>query len=272
MKILDTVKKLPCHPKNRGGTRRKDQIKYLCFHYTGNAGDRAVNNAKYYRNTVVQASAHYFVDDEDVYQSVEDLEIAWAVGGKKWTDCPRTGGGSLYGVVTNGNSISIEMCGTFGNGERRASEATLQRAAELGRELMEKYQIPVERVVRHFDVTGKHCPAYMMDHGAWEAFRGRIAAGSRNDDPEETDGRAEVVPPRTEAGMDYPTEEEREMKLYQYVKDMPSWAQQAATRAINAGVVRMDAGGAVSVWECNLQPLVWMDRVGLLEKPAIEGR
>lgn len=250
MKILDTVKHLLCHPKNRGGERRADQIKYLVYHYTGNAGDWAVNNAKYYQNTVVQASVHYFVDDEEVYQSVEDLQTAWAVGGKKWADCPQTGGGSLYGVVTNANSISIELCGTFGNGERRASEATLQRAAELGRELMEKYQIPMERVVRHFDVTGKHCPAYMMENEAWEVFRGRIAtapSGPRND------------------GMKGGSK----MKLYQYVKDMPEWAREAATRAINAGVVRMDAGGAVSVWECNLQPLVWMDRVGLLGEPTL---
>ena len=175
MKILDTVKRLPCHPKNRGGQRKAEQIKYLCYHYTGNEGDKAAGNAKYYQNTVVQASAHYFVDDGEIYQSVEDLQTAWAVGGKKWADCPQTGGGSLYGVVTNGNSISIEMCGTARNGQRMASEATLQRAVELGRELMAKYNIPLERVVRHFDVTGKHCPAYMMDAGAWEAFKRRLS-------------------------------------------------------------------------------------------------
>lgn len=185
MKILDTVKRLFCHPKNRGGTRRKEQIKYLVYHYTGNDGDRAVNNAKYYQNTVVQASAHYFVDDEEVYQSVEDLRVAYAVGGKKWADCPKTGGGSLYGIVTNGNSISIEMCDTARDGRLMASEATLERAAALGRELMVKYHIPIERVVRHFDVTGKHCPAYFMDQSAWESFKQRLINHTRNEEDED---------------------------------------------------------------------------------------
>lgn len=62
--------------------------------------------------------------------------------------------------------------------------------------------------------------------------------------------------------------EEEEMKIYNYVKDMPSWAQEAATKAINNGYMKMDAGGAVSVYETNLQALVWMDRAGMLDKPA----
>ncbi len=250
MNIMDTVKRLPCHPKNRGGQRRAEQIKYLCFHYTGNEGDKAVNNAKYYQNTVVQASAHYFVDDGEIYQSVEDLETAWSVGGKKWADCPQTGGGSLYGVVTNGNSISIEMCGTARNGQRMASETTLQCAAELGRALMEKYHIPMERVVRHFDVTGKHCPAYLMDAGAWAAFKERLRG---------------VGAEGGQAGGGLPHEK---MKLFHYVKDMPDWAREACTKAIRAGVVNMDKTGAVNIWESSLQPLVWMDRAGLLDRTA----
>ena len=64
------------------------------------------------------------------------------------------------------------------------------------------------------------------------------------------------------------TEEEEGMKIYHYVQDMPAWAQKAATKAIRGGVIKMDETGAVNVWECNLQPLVWMDRAGLLDKPA----
>lgn len=63
-------------------------------------------------------------------------------------------------------------------------------------------------------------------------------------------------------------EDEDDMKIYRYVKDMPSWAQDAATKAINNGYMKMDPGGAVSVYEANLQALVWMDRAGMLDKPA----
>ena len=173
MNILDGVIQLPCHPKNRGGTRPAAAIRYLVIHYTGNDGDRAANNARYYRDHVVKASAHYFVGD-DIYQSVEDLGIAWAVGGKMWSDCPQTGGGRLFLTANNYNTLSIELCDTRRDGTLMATEATLERAAELGRALMEMYDIPIERVIRHFDVTGKHCPAYFMDDKKWAAFKERL--------------------------------------------------------------------------------------------------
>lgn len=39
---------------------------------------------------------------------------------------------------------------------------------------MKKYNIPIENVIRHFDVTGKSCPAYYVDNTAWEALKNRI--------------------------------------------------------------------------------------------------
>lgn len=170
-----TLRELPADRGNYGKARKGDQIRYLVLHYTGNDGDSAAGNASYYHNTVVKASAHYFVDDREVWRSVPELSAAWAVGGKKWADCARTGGGTLYGVVTNSNSISVELCDTRKDGVYGASEETLKNAAELCREIMGRYRIPLERVVRHFDVTGKHCPAYMMDPAAWAAFKGRLA-------------------------------------------------------------------------------------------------
>ena len=78
---LDAIPHIPCHAKNHGGSRTAGQIKYLVYHYTGNDGDTAKANANYYQNTVVQASAHYFVDDDSVICSVDPLTTAWAVGG-----------------------------------------------------------------------------------------------------------------------------------------------------------------------------------------------
>lgn len=159
---------------NHGGTRRAEEIRYLIYHYTGNDGDTAANNANYFKNNVVEASAHYFVDDDSVTQSVPDLTIAYAVGGDKWADCAQTGGGSMYGIIKNRNSISIEMCDTKRDGTLMATEETQARAIELGRALMDKYHIPMEHVYRHFDVTGKHCPAYFMDAAKWAEFKKRL--------------------------------------------------------------------------------------------------
>ena len=169
-----TIKEQLANSENYGGSRNASQIRYLVYHYTGNDGDRAANNAKYFQNNIVKASAHYFVDDTTVYRSVPELKIAWSVGGSKYANADKTGGGTMYGVITNTNSISIEMCDTIRNGVYQASEATLANAAALGRALMEKYDIPIENVYRHFDVTGKHCPSYLVNAQKWAEFKKRL--------------------------------------------------------------------------------------------------
>lgn len=168
------IKEQLANSGNYGGSRNASQIRYLVYHYTGNDGDRAANNAKYFQNNIVKASAHYFVDDTTVWRSVPDLKVAWSVGGSKYANADKTGGGTMYGVITNTNSLSIEMCDTIRNGVYQASEATLVNAAELGRELMEKYGIPIENVYRHFDVTGKHCPSYLVNAQKWAEFKKRL--------------------------------------------------------------------------------------------------
>ena len=169
-----TLKEVLANPKNYGGSRNASQIRYLVFHYTANDGDKAINNAKYFKNNIVKASAHYFVDDEFVYRSVHDLKVAWSVGGSKYANADKTGGAKMYGVINNTNSISIEMCDTIMNGIYQASDATLENAISLGKQLMSEYNIPIENVYRHFDVTGKHCPSYLINERKWEAFKSRL--------------------------------------------------------------------------------------------------
>lgn len=169
-----TIKEQLANSGNYGGSRNASQIRYLVYHYTGNDGDRAANNAKYFQNNIVKTSAHYFVDDTTVWRSVPDLKVAWSVGGSKYANADKTGGGTMYGVITNTNSLSIEMCDTIRNGVYQASEATLANAAALGRALMEKYGIPIENVYRHFDVTGKHCPSYLVSAQKWAEFKKRL--------------------------------------------------------------------------------------------------
>ena len=169
-----TIKEQLANSGNYGGSRNASQIRYLVYHYTGNDGDRAANNAQYFQNNIVKASAHYFVDDTTVWRSVPDLKVAWSVGGSKYANADKTGGGTMYGVISNTNSLSIEMCDTIRNGVYQASEATLSNAAALGRALMEKYGIPIENVYRHFDVTGKHCPSYLVNAQKWAEFKKRL--------------------------------------------------------------------------------------------------
>lgn len=169
---------LTANRKNYGASRKTSKIRYIVIHYTANDGDRAYNNALYFRNHVVKASAHYFVDDNIIYNSVPDNYTAYSVGGGKYSDCAKTGGGAFYGKCTNANSISIEMCDVTRDGSIMASEKTLENTVNLVRSLMAKYNVPIERVIRHFDVNGKKCPAYFVDATAWANFKARITATS----------------------------------------------------------------------------------------------
>lgn len=155
-----TLKTNIANSGNYGSRRDTSVIKYIVIHYTANDGDSDEGNGNYFKNNVVKASAHYFVDSDSVTQSVPDNYVAWSVGGSKYSDCAKTGGGSLYGVCTNTNSISIELCDDIKNGVVYPSAATIENAIELTKELMVKYSVPAERVIRHFDVTGKRCPDY----------------------------------------------------------------------------------------------------------------
>lgn len=167
-------KKQLAHPSNYGGSRSRSDILFLVLHFTANDGDTDEANARYFQTAGRGASAHYFVDDDSVTQSVSDLYVAWSVGGRKWDDCSKTGGGTLYGKASNANSISIELCDTKKDRTVMASEKTLENAVLLIRELMTKYNVPLERVIRHFDVNGKHCPEYFMDSKKWQEFKARI--------------------------------------------------------------------------------------------------
>jgi N-acetylmuramoyl-L-alanine amidase CwlA len=161
------------HRKNYGSARDLSKIKYLVVHYTANDGDSDEGNANYF-NAYRGVSAHYFVDDDSITQSVPDGCVAWAVGGAKWADCSKTGGGKWYNKCTNNNSISVELCDTVRDGKSGFTEKTLQNAADLIKLLMKKYNIPIDNVIRHFDVTGKHCPAPMMNPKPWAEFKARL--------------------------------------------------------------------------------------------------
>ena len=159
---------------NYGGQRDPKDIKYIALHYTANDGDSDEGNANYFHNHIVKASAHYFVDDDSITQSVPDDYVAWSVGGNLYSDCAKTGGGKLFGVAKNQNTLNIEMCDTVKDGVIRASEATIENAIDLIRRKMKQYNIDIDHVIRHFDVNGKHCPAYLMDESKWKKFKARI--------------------------------------------------------------------------------------------------
>ena len=148
--IIKDFLKVHITPKTR------TSIKYLVIHFTAGSSSKP-GRAKSAKHTfeTSQASADFCVDDRDIVQFNPDpyKYYCWAVGKSK-TD------------ITNSNSISIEICSNIK--PRRSvkyantdgwyfTKETLENAKKLAKYLMKKYNIPKNRVVRHFDVNGKLC-------------------------------------------------------------------------------------------------------------------
>jgi N-acetylmuramoyl-L-alanine amidase len=144
-------------------TRRSSTIKYIVVHYTAGTGS-AKNNCIYFSNGNRNASAHYFIDDNSIYEYADPKAYAtWHCGD----------GNGKYGI-TNQNSIGIEVVNTGG----AFSKAEIDRLAWLVQKLMKQFNIPAANVVRHYDASRKQCPLYYVKNGsAWTNLHAQITGG-----------------------------------------------------------------------------------------------
>lgn len=134
-----------------------DDITKIVIHYTGNPGTTAQANRDYFEslaeNPVTSASSHFVIGlDGEIIQCVPLNEIAYASN------------------KANTYSISIECCHPDDSGE--FSVATYNRCVALTAELCKYYHLdPETDVIRHYDVTGKECPRFYVEHPEeWDMF------------------------------------------------------------------------------------------------------
>ncbi len=141
--------------------KRTGKIQYIVIHDTGNQskGANADAHFKYFNGGNRNASADFFVDDKKVLQ-INDYHTyaTWHVGDGK----------GKYGV-TNQNSVGIEICV---NADGNYEEA-VKKAVNLTKFLMQKLNVPIERVIRHYDASRKNCPASMTETD-WKAFKKKV--------------------------------------------------------------------------------------------------
>lgn len=156
-----------------------DRIKYIVIHYVGALGG-AEANCKYYASQYIGASAHYFVGfSGEIWQSVEDKDIAWHCGAKTY----------IHPECRNSNSLGIELCVRNNGSQSDTSrdwyfeDATVKAAAQLTKELMKHYDVTADHVIRHYDVTGKICPnPYVYNHTqhTWNDFKLALTEATQN--------------------------------------------------------------------------------------------
>lgn len=138
------------------------QVRGIVIHYTANPGSSAKANRDYFEGLkeaqTTKASSHFIIGlDGEIIQCIPSTEISYASNDR------------------NKDTLSIECCHPDETGQFNAS--TYQSMVDLTGWLCQRFGLTSQDVIRHYDVTGKLCPIYFVEHAdAWEQFRADVDA------------------------------------------------------------------------------------------------
>ena len=132
------------------------RVNDIVIHYVGNPGSTAQANRDYFDSSKSTVSAHFVVGLQgEVIQCVPLDEKSSASNNR------------------NKDTISIEVCHPGENG--KFNDVTYKRVVELTAWLCDEFGLDEKDVIRHYDITGKLCPLYYVEHeDAWEQMRADI--------------------------------------------------------------------------------------------------
>lgn len=153
------VELLTVNPYSRCG-EKTSRINGIVIHYTANPGSTAMENRDYFEGLkdshITQASSNFIVGlDGEIVQCVPTWEVAYASNSR------------------NNDTVSIECCHPDDTG--KFNDATYRSMVQLTAWLCLKFGLDENDVIRHYDITGKICPKYFVEHeDAWETFRSDV--------------------------------------------------------------------------------------------------
>ena len=227
---MRAVHQIKYNRSNRGGT----PIRYIVVHDTGNPsrGANATAHYNYFNGGDRSSSADFFVDDTQVL-CVNDYYkfYTWHCGD----------GHGKYGI-TNRNSVGIEFCINVDSDRNK----TLERTAQLVRELMQELNIPIDRVVRHYDASRKNCPQSMSGNGwaQWYKFKEKLKGEDLT--MAQYEELKNEISQLTETVKVLATElhDLKHPMIYNYIdNNMPEWARSAVSWAVENGILNGDGKG-----------------------------
>lgn len=222
----------------RAASRQPSDIRYLVIHFTANDGDSAKNNADYFAREAPGASAHFFVDEREIWQSVQEKDIAWHCG---------TRGMYFHPYCRNANSLGVELCSRKRGEKYYFTPETVKNAQQFVRSLMKRYGIPMENVVRHYDVTHKNCPApFVEDAGAWQRFKAGLMEQAKEDNMTEKQVKQLIEQSKT---------------VFDTEEAVPEWGRATIEKLTKRGLLRGE-DGKLALTEEMLRVFVVLDRAG----------
>ena len=233
---------IPAHPTNQW-SRYGLPFDYIVMHYVG-AVSTARNNGNYYGNTPhIGASAHFFVDEHEIVASVPLTMSAGHCG------VDYSGGKAPFwhkdGIdSTNRRSIGIEMCcKKDSKGNWYIEPETVTRTVALVKWLMQEFNIPIDHVIRHYDVCWKTCPEpWVRFPEQWQDFKRRLTEEK---------------------------EEEEEMQRFKSVAELPAYYRDPVEKLVEMGIIKGRAPDNLDITEDMVRVAIWFGRMtGVLEEGA----
>lgn len=150
------VRLLTPNPYSRPGIKT-GKIRGIVVHYTANPGATAIGNRNYFEGLkdshATKTSSNFIVGlDGEIIQCVPTWEMAYASNNR------------------NKDTVSIECCHPDQTG--KFNKKTYRSVIHLCAWLCLKFDLSPDDIIRHYDVTGKNCPKYFVEHKqAWKQFR-----------------------------------------------------------------------------------------------------
>lgn len=138
-----------------------DGVNGIVVHYVGNTGSTAKQNRDYFEDLAIthetSASSHFVVGLRgEIIQCIPLNEVAYASRHR------------------NSDTISIEVCHPTDEGW--FNQDTYDAVIELVAWLVVEYDLEINDVIRHYDVTGKTCPKYYVENeDAWVRFKADVS-------------------------------------------------------------------------------------------------
>jgi len=168
MKITDALLTLGA---SHGRTGKPINPKGIVVHYVANPGSSAMANRNYFENGSDGrgVSSHYIAGLQgEVVRCIPETEVAMHAGAaysSAYLEQAKTNNSIYYG---------IETCHPAADG--KFSDITTQSLVELCADICVRHGFdPHKHLFTHYEVTGKLCPLYYVNHPeAWAGFKNTV--------------------------------------------------------------------------------------------------
>ena len=169
---------------------------------------------------------------------MQEKDIAWHCG---------TRGMYFHTYCRNANSLGVELCSRKRGEKYYFTPETVKNAQQFVRSLMKRYGIPMENVVRHYDVTHKNCPApFVEDAGAWQRFKAGLMEQAKEDNMTEKQVKQLIEQSKT---------------VFDTEEAVPEWGRATIEKLTKRGLLRGE-DGKLALTEEMLRVFVVLDRAG----------